>query len=211
MVTEIQVSLNNGTGIVSTQTGSINSTNHRATVLIEKDGGAAFTNTMKEKPLYFRIKKLDGSNSGTPMQFVEFTLKDDKGSLITSGKTDKNGYVSLPVEKGNTYQLFETKPEGYQAAGPWILKIDIDGNGTLWEATADSSGDLVKTGPGVPITWSEVDGAFYLDHIIYNHLAMYELPQTGGMGTTLFYVLGGVLVVGAVVLLITKKRMGAEQ
>ena len=31
------------------------------------------------------------------------------------------------------------------------------------------------------------------------------------MGTTLFYVLGGVLVVGAVVLLITKKRMGAEQ
>lgn len=34
-----------------------------------------------------------------------------------------------------------------------------------------------------------------------------ELPSTGGMGTTLFYVLGGVLVLAAVVLLITKKRM----
>ena len=34
-----------------------------------------------------------------------------------------------------------------------------------------------------------------------------ELPSTGGMGTTLFYVLGAVLVVGAGVLLITKKRM----
>ena len=34
-----------------------------------------------------------------------------------------------------------------------------------------------------------------------------ELPSTGGMGTTVFYVLGSVLVLGAVVLLVTKKRM----
>ena len=34
-----------------------------------------------------------------------------------------------------------------------------------------------------------------------------ELPSTGGMGTTAFYVLGFALVMGAVVLLVTKKRM----
>lgn len=34
-----------------------------------------------------------------------------------------------------------------------------------------------------------------------------ELPSTGGIGTTLFYVIGSVLVVGAVVLFVTKKRM----
>ena len=33
------------------------------------------------------------------------------------------------------------------------------------------------------------------------------LPSTGGMGTTIFYVLGSALVLGAVVLLVTKKRM----
>lgn len=33
------------------------------------------------------------------------------------------------------------------------------------------------------------------------------LPSTGGMGTTLFYTIGGVLVVAAGVLLVTKKRM----
>ena len=39
-----------------------------------------------------------------------------------------------------------------------------------------------------------------------------ELPSTGGIGTTIFYVLGGVLVLAAVVLLVTKKRMsGAEK
>lgn len=37
-----------------------------------------------------------------------------------------------------------------------------------------------------------------------------ELPSTGGMGTTIFYVVGSILVLGAAILLITKKRMSAR-
>lgn len=37
-----------------------------------------------------------------------------------------------------------------------------------------------------------------------------ELPSTGGMGTTVLYVVGGVLVVGAAIVLITRKRMNRE-
>ena len=33
------------------------------------------------------------------------------------------------------------------------------------------------------------------------------LPSTGGMGTTLFYVLGGIMVLAALVILVTNKRM----
>ena len=36
------------------------------------------------------------------------------------------------------------------------------------------------------------------------------LPSTGGMGTTLFYVFGSIMVLAAVVLLVTKKRMSVE-
>ena len=36
------------------------------------------------------------------------------------------------------------------------------------------------------------------------------LPETGGMGTTIFYALGSILVLGAGVLLVVKKRMSAE-
>ena len=36
------------------------------------------------------------------------------------------------------------------------------------------------------------------------------LPSTGGIGTTIFYIIGGILVVGAAILLITKKRMRSE-
>ena len=34
-----------------------------------------------------------------------------------------------------------------------------------------------------------------------------ELPETGGMGTTIFYVVGAVMVIGAAVVMITRKRM----
>ena len=37
-----------------------------------------------------------------------------------------------------------------------------------------------------------------------------QLPSTGGIGTTMFYVVGSVLVIGAAVLLISKKRMGTR-
>ena len=37
-----------------------------------------------------------------------------------------------------------------------------------------------------------------------------ELPSTGGMGTRLFYIIGAILVVGAGVLLVTRRRMNAN-
>ncbi|MCI6841280.1 MAG: LPXTG cell wall anchor domain-containing protein, partial [Clostridiales bacterium] len=38
-----------------------------------------------------------------------------------------------------------------------------------------------------------------------------ELPSTGGIGTTIFYIVGAVLVLGASVLLVTKRRMNNDQ
>ena len=38
-----------------------------------------------------------------------------------------------------------------------------------------------------------------------------ELPATGGAGTTVFYTVGGILMAGAAILLITKKRMSIEE
>ena len=38
-----------------------------------------------------------------------------------------------------------------------------------------------------------------------------ELPETGGMGTTIFYTMGAMMALGAAILLITKKRMGIAE
>ena len=37
-----------------------------------------------------------------------------------------------------------------------------------------------------------------------------ELPSTGGIGTTIFYIVGAMLVIGAGVVLVTRRRMDAQ-
>lgn len=37
-----------------------------------------------------------------------------------------------------------------------------------------------------------------------------ELPSTGGIGTTIFYVIGAILVIGAGILLVTRRRMSSK-
>lgn len=56
--------------------------------------------------------------------------------------------------------------------------------------------------------WKNFDATMGLD--IVNSTGS-ELPSTGGIGTTIFYIVGGVLMVAAVVLFATKKRMSASK
>ena len=195
LVNDIQVSLSGGTGTVSTETKDVGADNHRATVVISKDGGTAFTNTMNEKPLYFRITKLNGHTNG-PLQFVEFTLQDESSNAVTAGKTDKDGHVSLQIEKGKSYLLFETTYREFMPAGPWILEVDTEGNATIYDTTAAADGKISKSGTGTACTKEEKDVAVYYDHRIINLIGGYELPKTGGIGA-LTYALGGLLLMAA--------------
>ena len=210
VVTDIQVSLSSGTGTASAATSNMGSNNHRATVVISKDGGTAFTNTMNEKPLYFRITKLNG-HTNEPLQFVEFTLKDENGNVVTSGKTDKDGHVSLQIEKGKSYRLYETIYKDFMPAGPWILEVDTDGNVTIYDTTTAADGSISKSGEGTDCEKEEKDVAVYYDHRIINLIGGYELPETGGAGA-LTYALGGLLLMAAagcsLVYYHSKRRMG---
>lgn len=85
-------------------------------------------------------------------------------------------------------QLYSTN--GYE-------KYDEDGN--LIEHVAISTTGYTK----VTKNLSELDAQSYQ---VVNKKGI-ELPSTGGIGTTIFYVLGTILVLGAGVLLITKRRM----
>ena len=100
------------------------------------------------------------------------------------------GKVTIKGLASGTYYLEETvAPSGYHALSERVeVKIE---NANL-TATVENN------------TWK--DGGV---HVINNTGS--ELPETGGMGTTIFYVLGGALMLGAVILLITKKRMGQTE
>lgn len=108
---------------------------------------------------------------------------------ITEITTDATGKFTIKGLDSDTYYLTETAaPAGYnKLANPIIIKIADNGNVTVGNETAVVNEVKVLNQTGT------------------------ELPSTGGMGTTIFYVLGGVLVVGAGVLLVTKKRMSVEK
>ncbi len=109
------------------------------------------------------------------------------------------------------YKLTETvTPAGFNTIDAIEFTVTADHNIT-WEGQAQDailtslSGD-VATGE---ITFTPSDDQGTLTTNVVNKSGS-TLPETGGIGTTLFYVLGGVLVLAAVVLLVTKKRMRSE-
>lgn len=136
-------------------------------------------------------KTLDNDNLETIRAAV-----DDR--TITS-KTTVNGKVSFTGLKAGTYYLQEIKaPDGYN------LPADADAT-TKVEIVA-----AYKTDGTIDLENQSVivkgNGRMYVTADIANKPGP-VLPSTGGIGTTIFYVLGGILTVAAIVLLIVKKRM----
>lgn len=123
--------------------------------------------------------------NGKLTDWMDLPAVGEDGSVVwpdnTILKTDENGKISIAGLDADTYYLREIKAP----AGYNVLKDDVE----------------VKIDPTVSDkTTVKVD-----------NLSGTELPSTGGMGTTFFYVAGSILLLGAAVLLVTKKRMNAAK
>lgn len=112
-----------------------------------------------------------------------------KASLFT---TPVDGKFSIRGLDAGTYYLEEIKaPAGYNAlAAPIEVVITAVIDEVTHVGTATVTYNGTSTGE---VKIENKTGA--------------ELPSTGGIGTTIFYVVGGILVLGAAILLITRKRM----
>ena len=158
-----------------------------------------------EIPVFKYTEKTTGNKTGLPN--AEFTLsKNENGTdpislvditggaiegkyrvaktgTVTKITTLATGKFTIQGLDAGTYYLTETKqPDGYNKLTSPIT-ININENGQI---TVD----------GTDVTQVEVENK-----------SGSLLPSTGGRGTTLFYILGAILVVGSGVVLITKKRM----
>lgn len=121
------------------------------------------------------------------------------GSMIMTSPGE-NKKIMIEGVDASTYHLFELNAPlsynrlegdvqvvitaGYDDNG-WLATLNVKANGT--DGTSDTA-----TGTST-ITVQNSKGS--------------TLPSTGGIGTTIFYVTGGLMVAAAVVLLVTKKRM----
>ena len=159
----------------------------------------------------FKLEKLIKGEDGAADAWTtikEFAVDGTTTSFTFSGLDD------------GQYKLTETKtPVGYNTIDPIYFVIeathgetaDVPTLKTLNAYLTDANGNKqteMKDGESVNIDLGTVDlTAGSITTTVVNKSGS-ELPSTGGIGTTIFYVLGGVLVLAAVVLLVTKKRMG---
>ena len=177
----------------------------------DKQGGTT-GNTPEDTVVVFSYKtiinKVDGdSKSLTGAAFkLEKLIKGadeaaDTWTLVKKYTVDADNPASTFEFTGlddGTYKLTETvTPAGYNTIDPISFEITASDNGTVITGL---------DGDNNTITFAKNLEAGSLSANVVNKAGSI-LPSTGGMGTTLLYIIGAILVVGAGVLLVARRRM----
>ena len=190
--------------------------------------GAEFTLTGETMNIV-RVTKstfeLDPNGTHWKLKDNSYTTTDPN-STIDGTPVDKTAYASLTDKytKVTTVTIEETEGEDVSITGTvgkdGILRFEglKSGEYTIKEIKAPEGYNILTEELNVTITWDETTGDFTYEGAVDNNgvaritivnQAGDELPETGGIGTTMFYIIGGILLVAALVVLVTRKRVGA--
>lgn len=163
------------------------------------------------------VNKVDSENkalAGAAFK-LEKEIKGVDGAENTWEEVDSftageaTSFTFKGLDDGN-YRLTETAtPAGYNSINPITFTVTAahkvewtseERNTILTNLSGNAASGEITFTPSIP------DGSLSTDVV---NKSGAELPSTGGIGTTIFYVFGTILVAGAAVLMITKKRMHA--
>lgn len=156
------------------------------------------------------VNKVD--QAGHPLDGAQFTLtkKTKNGTDVVKTMTIDSSETQFTLSglDDGEYTLTETvTPAHYNTISPITFTVNADHTIT-WET--ERREDILTSLTGDKkvgeITFDVDKTAGSLSTNVVNNIGT-TLPGTGGIGTTIFYVIGGGLMVAAAILLITKKRM----
>ena len=138
------------------------------------------------------------------------TWAEKTNNVFMQGTSGDDGKIVFKGLGAGTYTLTETvTPAGYNTADPITFTISV----TLPDAIVSGEEKATWASNNAKVTVKE-DTEGKLTTGVYEvsvvDLSGSTLPSTGGIGTTIFYIGGSILVLAAVILLITKRRMGAN-
>lgn len=187
-------------------------------------GEADFGKTPVDTVWVFTYKmdnnKVDGNNQ--PLGGAGFKLYSDAGcttelpvifdsslNAYRLAKEGENGeemfsaqttgvFNIVGLDVGTYYLKETTTPDGYNTCP--VVTVNITAIHAEAESETTAATEIVMTQDGTETSANK----------IVNKSGT-VLPEAGGMGTTIFYIVGGLLAVAAVVLLITKKRMSSAE
>lgn len=158
--------------------------------------GAAFELSKKVNDEYTRVALVNATENTEG----KYTLSNETVTKFEWKGLDDGDYMLTEV----------ITPAGYNTIAP--IKFTVNADHTItWEGENRNTILTSLTGNAVTgdITFTANTNKTELATNVVNNKGS-ELPSTGGMGTTIFYVVGSILVLGAAILLITKKRMSAR-
>ena len=220
----------NYSGTITSDALSLNPATNTATVTF----GEGNTSTSAEIKVYnakFTITKTDGK--GDPLKGAGFVLARDAEIEDTS----ENAEEGAKTTQRQYYRIVTTETgEGEDAAVTsgieWVTDINeateytSDDKGDVTPFTGLGEGTYIRIEKTVPAGYNKaadaeftiIEGDYTDEHKAYEaeNLERTEdvvnnagtvLPHTGGMGTTLFNIIGTILVVGAGVMLVARRRM----
>jgi len=204
---------------------------NKVTLTWETDEGPAPGKLEENETIYtyaIALKKVNekGEDLGGAVFELPFYVKatpDADGAYIYAGTapgtglknqltTPDDGVITIKGVKAAAYTIKEvTAPAGYNklltpVTVTAVKTGKIDTHAVFY---LDENGNVVtqETVTKVEYVNNNISAAAVL---VVNKTGI-ALPFTGGMGTRIFYVAGSVLLIGAAVLLIVKKRMNAEK
>ena len=170
--------------------------------IVNADGADSYNST---KGTWTDVTKLhgEGNDKVNPTKTTE---------NVTSGETTvSNAKFTFAGLDAGVYRLTETTtPDGYNTIDPIIFTItathELETDDPKLTALTGTDGAQFNM-TAVEDTNNKPTGE--LDADVKNEKGA-QLPSTGGIGTTIFYVAGSIMVLAAAILLITKRRMGAN-
>lgn len=156
------------------------------------------------------VKTIDGKGDGD--ELGESTFKFDNLKAGNYMLIEDEAPAKDP--DGNNAKYNKIPPKYYVIEATYTAEAK-QGAQVLQSVRLYETGSDFNTAGLEPIsTTSSGDSSLAAGSVVDNTVENNQgtlLPETGGIGTTIFYIVGGVLVVGAVVLLITKRRAGADE
>lgn len=209
----VMTDLANGDKITVTYTATLNQyasldgteTNTEVTSYSEQDTPG---NTVKVKDYNLTIQKKAESEEGDSLKGAQFALYRDNATtalnvvaITVADPADNTVYyrVAATGESGATTVIDMT--DAYDAV---IYGLDGDSTYKIEETKAPAGFNKLEGKVDVAM-----GDANQVQPVVNN--AGTVLPSTGGIGTTILYIVGGILVVGGVAALITKRRLASEK
>ena len=203
--------------------GSAGNPNTAYLIFSNNPNGEGTGETPKDKNIVFTYKvdanKVNPEGANLPGAAFELWKKvgsDWVSKGVANARKESDGtYTIIDAEtvmnfewKGiddGDYRLVEVvTPKGYNTMADLLFTVSAEHDETSDDPTLTSLTGNAGTGEVTTFASNKTDGS--LTASVVNHRGT-TLPGTGGIGTTIFYVVGGGLMVAAGVLLITKKRM----